>query len=484
MRGPRPVVEPPKRMSSVSSSNARLSGTAQTVASVAVLGLAITVRWASDPFATLDIPATDGGGIVPILEHPAMLVHPPLLYIGLALTLPLFAITVAALLHRSCDAAWGRAARTLALTSWCIITVAMALGAAWADDELGWGGFWAWDPVENGVLLPWLALTAFLHAGKRRRATRLTSTLPIVAFLLSSLGALLSRSGAVVSVHAFAEADRVGRFLSVLLVVMVTIGVMALVASLRNPASTEVDLLDGPLPGRHEVVDLHDVPRPGRHWDDRLLVGNAVVILAMTATVLVGTVWPVIRGWSGGRKRAVEPGFYVRFAVPAAVMILVLMAIDAIQSVRHKRSMRGRLAHFGLALFVVGAAAGAFGETVSVTVKAGDTVHLGAIDLRIGEPIVGSSSHYQAVTVPVLVGTTRLAPQLRIYESKALRLSRPDRTMGWDDDVQVSVRGVNADFIQIEAHRRPLLWLVWFGVLIMVAGGLVALRWPPKPHRP
>jgi cytochrome c-type biogenesis protein CcmF len=434
-----------------------LVGTTQSVAAAIILGLAVTVRWASDPFATLNIPATDGGGIVPILEHPAMLIHPPLLYIGLALTMPLFALTIAAQFHSAADEAWSRSARSLALTSWCIITVAMALGAAWANDELGWGGFWAWDPVENGVLLPWLALTAFVHARQRAHARRLTVQLPIIAFLLASLGGLLSRSGAVASVHAFAEADRVGHFLAVSAALTVALCVAAFVRSQR-------------------VTTRRDGPSPAVGGTDRLLVGNAIVLLGMTAVVFIGTVWPVVRGWSGGQKRAIDPIFYVRFAVPGAAMLLALMAVDAARSVRASRSLRGRVAHLGLALFVVGAAAGSFGHNTSVTVRTGDTVQVGSTALVVGTPVVITEADYQRITVPITFDNVRLLPLLRIYEQKALRLSRPDRTMGLVSDVQVAVRGVNADgFIQIEAHSRPLLWAVWLGVVIMVIGGILAL---------
>jgi cytochrome c-type biogenesis protein CcmF len=492
-----------------------LAGTTQMVVGAVMFVLVVTVGLATDPFATLSIPATDGGGVVPILEHPAMLIHPPLLYLGLALTVPLFAITVAALWHRQLDVAWSRVARSVALTSWCILTIAMALGAAWADDELGWGGFWAWDPVENGVLLPWLALTAFLHARQRHATTRLTASLPIVTFLLASLGALLSRSGAVLSVHAFAEADRVGRFLSVIAVITVIVSGVALVRGWPPAAATR---------------------------SSPLLQMNAVVLLVLTFLVLLGTVWPVLESWTGGRKRSVGPDYFTSVSFPAAAVLLIVLTLEGVRGWSDRRRspipligigllvmllvgflgypftkstvlagcavsavvahigggrqsgrLGQRLAHAGLALFVLGAAVSALGADVASTVRSGDTVMLGAARLKVGEATVVPADRFQRIIVPITVTmrgrSQTLRPELKIYESTGQALAETARTMAIFDDVQVALRSANPDgFLIIEAHHRPLLWCVWLGVLVMVLGGVIALRrrtheGPPRRFR-
>jgi cytochrome c-type biogenesis protein CcmF len=488
-----------------------LAGTTQMVVAAVMFGLAVTVGIATDPFATLSIPATDGGGIVPILEHPAMLIHPPLLYLGLALTVPLFAITVAALWHRQLDIVWSRMARSVALTSWCILTVAMALGAAWADDELGWGGFWAWDPVENGVLLPWLALTAFLHARQRHATTRLAASLPIATFLLASLGALLSRSGAVLSVHAFAEADRVGRFLSVMAVITVMVSVVALVRGWPRAAETK---------------------------SSPLLQMNAVVLLVLTFLVLLGTVWPVLESWTGGRKRSVGPDYFTSVSFPSAAVLLMVLTLEGVRGWSDRRGglvsaigigllamllvgflgypftkstvltggavaaivahigggrqsgrLGQRLAHVGLALFVLGAAVSALGADVASTLRSGDTVMLGAAQLEVGEATVVPTDRFQRIIVPITLTmrghTQTLRPELKIYESTGQALAETARTMAIFDDVQVTVRSANPDgFLIIEAHRRPLLWCVWLGVLVMALGGIAALGRPAHEGPP
>lgn len=379
--------------------------------------------------------------------------------------------------------------------------MAMALGAAWADEELGWGGFWAWDPVENGVLLPWLALTAFLHARMRSTRTRLSAVLPIVTFLLASLGALLSRSGAVLSVHAFAEASRVGRFLAVLAVVSVVVSLIALVRGW---------------------------PTPSRHDGSPLLRGNAIVLLTLIVVVLIGTVWPVVVEWAGGQKRSTARAFFDTAAVPAALALLVLMAIEGGRRWASRRAAvavatvaalgaaittwtlgghtinsvlliaaafaavatsvgaaattrrGGFVAHIGLSLFVLGAAAGALGSDVANTVRAGDTIELGSTQLHVGEPLVIPAPNHQRIVVPI--GVVRgidqrvLRPELKIYEATGQSLAETARTGGPLDDVQVAVRSVNPDgFIMIEAHQRPLLWCVWLGATLMAFAALLAL---------
>jgi cytochrome c-type biogenesis protein CcmF len=442
----------------------RLAGGTQRVVAGIVFGLALTSRLAADPFATLTIPAIDGGGIVPILEHPAMLIHPPLLYLGLAMTVPLFAGTLSALWHGQADADWDRLARRFALMSWTVLIAAMALGAAWADDELGWGGFWAWDPVENGVLLPWLGLTVFLHARRHTRLPRLAACVPIAVFLTASLGALLSRSGAVSSVHAFAQATAVGRFLLALLLVTFGASALAIVRFRRQPTPP--------------------IEQPTRQ--DRFLAGQLIVVSTIAAVVLAGTLWPIVSGWMNGRKRAVSAVFFQRLTAPLAAILLVLMFVDAVFARLSGTRLRGRLAHLGLAVFLVGAAASSLGHRVSVTVRAGDMVSVGSSRLAVGSPSVTPGSGYQLITVPVdIVGSGRqLRPQLKVYEARGLLLAETDRSRSPFNDIQVAIRNANPDgFIQLSANQRPLLSLVWLGTILMFLGGLTALSSKPSPRR-
>ncbi|MDQ4068059.1 MAG: cytochrome c biogenesis protein CcsA, partial [Actinomycetota bacterium] len=186
----------------------------------------------SRPFEPLAVPAIDGGGLNPVLLHPAMLYHPPLLYAGaVGLAVP-FALALAALVARQPGWSWVPLAVRWSRVSLVLLSAGLLAGAHWAYVELGWGGYWAWDPVENGGLLPWLAGVAFLHAGvvARRRGGPATgaAALAALAFVLGLLGSFLTRSGATESVHAFAEARTVGWALGGALVVAGVVAVVLL----------------------------------------------------------------------------------------------------------------------------------------------------------------------------------------------------------------------------------------------------------------
>ena len=278
------------------------------------LGLLVTV---SRPFATLAIPAVDGGGLTPILRHPAMLYHPPLLYSGyVGLAVPA-AMAVAALVSRTAGD-WLVVARRYMVASLVLLAVGMTAGAHWAYVELGWGGYWAWDPVENGALLPWLAGVAFLHsallvrhrdddvprrAGSAWRSPRAaehvsaTHGLAFLAFGLSLLGAFLTRSGTTASVHAFAEARAVGR---VLLAALVVTAVALVALSVRRR---------GPRP----APPIHAATRAGA-----VRVNNAL-LLAVVVVVGFGLLFPVLSG-----DDLVVTGRY--FAVVTAPLVLGVLA--------------------------------------------------------------------------------------------------------------------------------------------------------------
>ncbi|MEA2900993.1 MAG: cytochrome c-type biosis protein CcmF [Actinomycetota bacterium] len=300
-----------------------LAGGTQAVLAVEAavfLGLLVTV---SRPFATLAVPAVDGGGLTPILRHPAMLYHPPLLYSGyVGLAVPA-AMAVAALVTRSAGD-WLTVARRYMVASLVLLAVGMTAGAHWAYVELGWGGYWAWDPVENGALLPWLAGIAFLHSALLARHRRAdaddglwresvasrplrakeraeavvagTHGLAFLAFGLSLLGAFLTRSGTTASVHAFAEARAVGRVLLAALA-MTAVALVALSVRRRGP---------------------RPAPVPTATLAGAVRVNNAL-LLAVIVVVGFGLLYPVLSG-----DDLVVTGRY--FAIVTAPLALGVLA--------------------------------------------------------------------------------------------------------------------------------------------------------------
>src|ERR1043165_6551471 len=181
---------------------------AGTLALILVFFLA-TICFGSNPFQRLDFIPVDGRGLNPQLQNPGMAIHPPNLYLGYVGTSIPFAFAIAALITRRLDAEWLAAVRRWTLVSWLFLTIGITLGMWWAYVELGWGGYWAWDPVENASLLPWLTGTAFLHSimiqEKRGMLKRWNVTLVVATFLLSILGTFITRSGVIESVHSFAQ---------------------------------------------------------------------------------------------------------------------------------------------------------------------------------------------------------------------------------------------------------------------------------------
>src|SRR5437588_674958 len=180
---------------------------------------------APNPSLTLDPPPIEGNGLNPILQDPALAFHPPFLYTGYVGLSIAFAFAVAALLEGKVDPAWARWVRPWTLAAWMFLTIGIAMGSWWAYYELGWGGFWFWDPVENASFMPWLVATALLHSAavveKRNALKTWTILLAILAFSLSLVGTFLVRSGVLTSVHAFAVDPARGAFILALLVVAI-----------------------------------------------------------------------------------------------------------------------------------------------------------------------------------------------------------------------------------------------------------------------
>ncbi|MEW2380489.1 cytochrome c-type biogenesis CcmF C-terminal domain-containing protein [Micromonospora sp. NPDC047707] len=275
---------------------------------------------AGNPFEAVPAAPADGPGPNPLLRsHPAMGVHPPLLYAGyVGLAVP-FAYAIAALVTGRAGAGWARAVRGWTLLGWAALTAGIAVGAWWSYAVLGWGGYWAWDPVENASLLPWLTATALLHAllAERRGGGRTgwVVCLAALTFTLVILGTFLTRSGVVGSVHTFTQSG-IGPPLLVFLAAT-TVAWLALLA-LRGDrlAGSEPNRTRDAGAGRVRLLSLRSA-----------LVGNNLLLAAVAATVLVGTLFPTVQEMLSGTRLTVGPGYYNQALAPLALAVLALMAI-------------------------------------------------------------------------------------------------------------------------------------------------------------
>ncbi len=263
-----------------------------------------------NPFAKLSPVPPDGIGLNPLLQHPSMMIHPPMLYSGyVAFTIP-FAFAIGALITRRLDASWIRATRRFALIAWAFLGFGLLLGARWSYTELGWGGYWAWDPVENAALMPWLIGTAFLHSimvqEKRGMLKVWNACLIVATFSLALLGTFLVRSGVLQSIHAFGDST-VGPYILALIGV-VLIGSTALIVSrlddLRSPK--RIDSL-----ASREAV----------------FVVNNLLLVALCATIFWGTFFPLISELFTGTKSSLAAPWFDRYTTPLAILLVLFTGI-------------------------------------------------------------------------------------------------------------------------------------------------------------
>lgn len=288
------------------------------------IGFFLFMLFTSNPFDRLFPVPQEGRELNPLLQDPGLALHPPMLYMGYVGFSVAFAFVIAALMSGQLDGAWARWSRPWTALAWVFLTAGITLGSWWAYYELGWGGWWFWDPVENASFMPWLIGTALLHSlvvtEKRNAFRHWTVLLAIGAFSLSLLGTFLVRSGVLTSVHAFATDPTRGSFILVFLAIVVG-GSFGLYA-FRAPK-----LAGG---GRFDLVSR-----------ESLLLSNNILLVAATATVLLGTLYPLVLDALGQGKISVGPPYFNAVFVPIMVPLILLMGLGPIA--RWKKDSTQRL---------------------------------------------------------------------------------------------------------------------------------------------
>ncbi len=281
------------------------------------------ILFTSNPFLRLEIPPFDGQDLNPLLQDPGLAFHPPFLYLGYVGLSMAFSFAVAALIEGRVDAAWGRWVRPWTLAAWVFLTIGIGLGSWWAYYELGWGGFWFWDPVENASLMPWLIAAALLHSAivveKREALKSWTILLAILAFGFSLIGTFIVRSGVLTSVHAFANDPERGVF--ILMILGFFMGGALLLFAIRA--------------GSMEAKGVFStVSRESG------LVVNNLLLAVSTFVVFIGTIWPLIAEMFWGRTLSVGPPFFNAAFTPFVLALSVALPIGAMMP--WKRARMGR----------------------------------------------------------------------------------------------------------------------------------------------
>jgi cytochrome c-type biogenesis protein CcmF len=508
--------------------SARLTSGALGVMGLLSAAFLLFIIFTSNPFGRLDPPPFEGAGLNPLLQDPGLAFHPPMLYAGYVGLSASFAYAAAALITGEADAGWARAARPFMLVAWIALTLGITLGSWWAYYELGWGGFWFWDPVENASLMPWLVGTALLHsalATERTGAFRVwTLLLAIAAFSLSLIGTFLVRSGVLSSVHAFASDPTRGLFILVMLGIAIG-GALALFAW-RAPQ------MEG-------GASFEPVSR-----ESALLLNN-VFLTAAAATVFIGTLYPLILDALTGTKISVGPPYFaLTFApifvglmllmpfgpqvgwrrgdpnaalrilrpamiVAAAVFVIVLAVItprslagaaafalagwvigSSVVDFLNRRKMRALqasalavvLAHAGLGVTLIGVASTTIWRDSALEVLGpGNTMNVGPYTLRFDGVEAVQGPNYQAyhAEIGLLDGTSeiaRLTPEQRFFSAEGQQTAETAiRTTGFSDLYVALGDDRGGGKWTVRAYYNPGAPLIWIGGLVMALGGIASL---------
>ncbi|MFL6657563.1 MAG: heme lyase CcmF/NrfE family subunit [Massilia sp.] len=491
------------------------------------VGFLVFLLFASNPFLRQLPGALDGRDLNPLLQDPGMIIHPPILYCGYVGFSVAFAFAIAALLSGDVDSAWARWSRPWTLVAWVFLTLGILLGSFWAYYELGWGGWWFWDAVENASFMPWLVGTALIHslavAEKRGAFRSWTILLAIVAFSLSLLGTFLVRSGVLTSVHAFATDPRRGLFILAFLTLV--IGGSLTLYAWRAPRI-----------GFGAAFSLFS--------RESALMLNNVLLTVAAATVLLGTLYPLILDALGLGKISVGPQYFESVFVPLMVPVLLMLGVGPFirwkegrvqevvrqlrgvalaallltvgvvialrlsagmalglslaiwvglatawnlrlrlkQGARLSSSYKGMLvAHLGIAVFVVGVTLVKGLETsVDVRMQIGDRVTLADYSFQLNALDKVQGPNYQAAQARFEVRydgaeLAAMLPEKRYFPVQNVTMTEAAIARGLTRDLYLALgEQIDARTWTVRIQHKPFVGWIWAGCLLMAVGGVLA----------
>ncbi|HEV8426297.1 MAG TPA: heme lyase CcmF/NrfE family subunit [Pyrinomonadaceae bacterium] len=510
-----------------------------SVMGIVSVGFLLFMLLTSNPFTRLSPVPIDGRDLNPLLQDPAMVAHPPMLYMGYVGFSVAYAFAIAALIGGRLDATWARWSRPWTTVAWIFLTCGIALGSFWAYYELGWGGWWFWDPVENASFMPWLVGTALIHSlavtEKRGGFKSWTVLLAIAAFSLSLLGTFLVRSGVLTSVHAFATDPKRGIFILVFL--LIVIGGSLLLYALR---ASQVGV-----GGKFEVISR-----------ESLLLSNNVLLTVAAASVLLGTLYPLIVDAFGGAKLSVGPPYFNLVFVPLMAPAMFLMGIGPIarwkkaslpdlvtrlrwafvislltaialpfvfgqwkalvslglmlafwivttiavnlwervrvtsgqlttfQKLRtQSRSYYGmQLAHLGVAVFIVGVTlVTGYQSEQDVRMERGDVVRAGGYEFKFNGVANVTGPNYIAGRAEIIVSRNgneieKLYPEKRNYTASGNVMTETAIDSGIFRHLYISLgEPVGGGAWSVRVYYKPFVGWIWGGAVLMALGGGLAL---------
>ena len=488
------------------------------------LGFLLFVVATSNPFdRNMTIPL-DGNDLNPLLQDFGLIVHPPMLYMGYVGLSVVFSFAVACCFEDDFKKEWAQWIRPWVLASWAFLTLGIALGSWWAYYELGWGGWWFWDPVENASFMPWLMATALLHSvmatSEKGIFKSWTILLSIFTFSLSLLGTFLVRSGILISVHSFANDPSRGVFISFMLIALIGGGLLSYALNSKK------------------FVDDNDVRLISK---EGFFLLNNILLVTATFTILLGTMYPLFLDILGLEKISVGVPYYNAVFVPlmiplillvgyvpillsrtsidsqlvqiliifvisiflslifsvqsilffigifSAVWIITNILFDLYRSSDNSLKIRRRVgmyfAHFGLAIFIIGASVSESNKIEKeFTLEIGETKKVGVFDYRFENLKEFKSNNYDAIIASIIVSKgdrfiTEINPEKRLYHSSDSPMTEAGINGRLDRDLYVSLGNMVSDNKwSMRIYDKPLIRLIWIGTIFMILGAIFSIR--------
>ena len=493
------------------------------IQNILILGFLFFILFNSNPFSAISPIPKEGLGLNPILQDPALAIHPPLLYLGFVGSSIYFSAAMASLITNYSQTAFAHSIKNWVLISWCFQTLGILVGSIWAYYELGWGGFWFWDPVENASLLPWFAMTALLHSlivfEKRGLFYFWVITLCLLTFILSVTGTFLVRSGILNSVHTFASDPTRGIYILLFLTLMIFSSIFLLFKKYKK-----------------ENYDLNPNSK-----ETFILVNNWFMMFYLI-TVLLGTIYPIFTDVLTGNKISIGPPFYNVVIIPVVVIFLLIMAIgpkvkwikekfnnlknyllillgsilinfliiflfksysilsnliiisslfliissliDAFKSFKKNKTDFARIishASFGFLIMFIGLN-DIFSIEKDYNIKLGETKNFDNYSIELQNLEIENFSNYKAVIGSLEIKNNKtnkkniLKPEIRIYENpQTLTYEAAIKTSVLKDYYLTMSNIDRSDYYNIKFQKKPLMIWIWISVIMIALGGFLRL---------
>ncbi len=488
---------------------------------IIITGFFLFLIITSNPFSLLFPIPNEGLGLNPILQDPALAIHPPMLYLGYVGTSILFSSSLSSLVNNNVNSNWARHIKYWTLITWIFLTAGILLGSIWAYYELGWGGFWFWDPVENVSLIPWLCLTALLHTlnvlEKRNLLKSWTIILSIATFTFSMSGTFLVRSGILNSVHTFANDPERGIFILTFLFVLIILSLILFFIYQETEKSTE--------------KKIHFLSK-----ESSILVNNWFMMYFLSV-VLIGTIYPIFLEVLASEKISIGPPFYNKLLIPFLIPFLIFMSIGpnfrwikenkkkinyfriflfiislmlsyliikntststlistifggtaiylffttAKDLFRKNYHIAQSISHFGFSLFILSVLFNSiFSYEFSANMKVGEEIKYKNGNIKFSKLNTFEKDNYKSLVASFEIinneGSISMFPEVRIYNEPNILTSEADIITSMFADKFIVINLIKGEEIfNVRYQKKPFMIWIWISTLLIAIGGIVSL---------